>query len=200
MAPEPGYAHFSEPYLLDEVYIDGAFTPQWPGMSAEPSPGLWAIPTAGRTHKLQRQYQGDDKPKMYHCLKWSVPVAALAQTTWEAFKRAWSRGGAFYFATGIRYPDLFPAVSGQSYKLSRPLALGIVPGVTELDFPTIVRLDGVVTPSAATVVGQAVTANATGEIEVYYTPVHRVIFTAFPETINEHNLATATLAFEEVLA
>jgi hypothetical protein len=196
--PFPGVAEFEEPYLLDEYYLDGAFIPARP-VQSDPAPGLFALPTHGGTHVMQRPYRGEAKPKSYHALRFSLEVRAVDGDSWKVMKRAKAKAAPFYFACGKRQTDTFPATSGSTYRLSRPLAAGIVPGVNEAGWPTIVLLNGVEDPSAASVSGQNVLANDTGTITVEYTPVHLVYFVSFPEAIDEHNALDASVELEEIL-
>lgn len=197
--PLAGFAGFDEPYLFDRIFLDGTFIPQWPGLKADAAPSLFLLPTHGRTHIIQRPFAGSVKPKDYHALVFTVPTQAVDQASWYRLKRAKAKGGAFWFAPGIRQVDVFPATNGAPFRLSRPLATGIVTGITALTHPTIIFLDDEEDPSAATVSGQNVTANADGELAIEYSPAHRVVLTRFPETIEEHNKATATIVFEELL-
>lgn len=194
-----GWAGFTEPYLFDSIYLAG-YTLPMVAVSASHSPGVIPLPTHGGTHKIQRPYRGDDMPKDYDALQWTLSaIKAVDSAPWYAIKRAKASGSAVYFGAGVRQVDSFAATSGQSYKLTRPLASGIVPGVTSVTHPTVVLLDGAVSPGSASVSGQVVTAAATGLIEIEYTPVHLVVVTSYSESIPQHNEAVVSLQLEEVL-
>lgn len=196
--PLLGIAEFNEPYLLDYVWIDGTWVHNVP-MQVEMAPGLFALPTHGGTHVMQRLYRGDLKPADYSALRFSMTIRAALQAAWYAVKTARAKGAPFYFAPGIRQVDYFAATTGSTYRLTRPLATGIVTGITSGTHPTVVRLNGSVDPSAATVTGQDVVAAATGAISVEYTPAHLVYFASFNESIGDHNLAELNVTLEEVL-
>ncbi len=196
--PLLGIAEFTEPYLLDRAYFDGTWIEQVP-FSMEPAPGVWALPTEGGTDFLQRKFRGAEKPADYNKLRFNLTIRAGYQVMWQAVKRARSKARAFYFCSGVRWPDTFPATAGSEYRLSRDQAAGIVPDVSDLTHPAVIQLDGVDDPSAATIVGRDVTANASGELTIFYTPVHRVVIVSFPESITEHNSADLQVGLEEVL-
>ncbi len=195
----PGIAWFpTAPYLLDEVWINGAYFLSSP-VKAEAAPGLFVLPTQGGTHIVQRQYRGALKPLDYSALKFSFSIDARDEGNWYLLKKAKALGAPFYFSYGIRQVDTFSATSGQTYRLSRPLASGIVPGIDDTSNPTIVELNGSVSPSSATVTGQNVVAAVTGTITVTYTPAHLVVFSTFPEDIAGTNHAVVAVTLEEVL-
>lgn len=197
--PLAGIAEFAEPYLLDRIYIDGTWVDHRPGYSQDLGPGCFPLPTHGGTHVFQRQYRGELKPKDKQVYQFRFPVRADGDAAWFALKKARAKCAPFYFTAGVRLVDTFPATSGNTYRLSRPLAVGIVPGIIAGDYPTIIELDGVEDPSAATVTGQNVVANDTGTITVIYTPVHLVYFSQFSETISEHNADDLDIVLDEIL-
>jgi hypothetical protein len=197
--PEPGYTDFSVPYILDEFYIAGGGTPPF-AITMEQSPGLFALPTHGRTHIVQRPYGGAEKPKAYTALRFSTTVRAISEEQWYALKRAKALGAPFDFSCGLRQVDTFQAVSGSVYRLTRALGVSVVPWISEMLYPTIVEYSGAVDPTAATVSGRDVTALKTGVISILYTAVHKVIFSAFPEEIQVLNGLDANISLEEILS
>lgn len=200
--PLAGWAHWPDsggpPFMTDEMYLDGVMLP-WRQVDEDLAQSCWALPTQGATHQFQRQYRGETKPKDKSVLAFSFDFQVDHHATWAALDNAKAKCAPFYFTSGIRRTDIFPAVSGTVYRLTRPLAAGIVPGVTALTHPTIVMLDGAVDAGAATVSGQNVTANDTGTIAVEYTPVHLVYFTAFPLRVDAHNSAVRSVGLAEIL-
>lgn len=197
-----GWAYWPDeggpPFMTDEMYLNGVMLP-WRQVDEEPAPSCWALPTEGGTHLFQRQYRGAVKPKDKSVLAFSFEFQVDDHVTWAALDEAKAQCAPFYFTAGIRKTDIFPATSGTVYRLTRPLAAGIVPGVTSLTHPSIVKLNGVVDAGAATVSGQNVTANDTGTISVEYTPVHLVYFTAFPLRVDAHNSAVRSVGLAEIL-
>lgn len=196
--PELGFAEFTDPFIFDQMYLGGTWVPQRP-VHEEPAPGCWALPTLAGTHIFQRPYRGDTKPADYRKLSFSFVVDAERDAAWRAVHLLKARCAPFYFSTGIRRTDVFAATSGTVYDLTSPLAAGIVPGVTSVTHPTRVTLNGVDSPSSATVSGQTATANDTGEIGVEYTSVHLVYFSQFALVVNEHNAASLAITLEEIL-
>ena len=196
--PSPGYALFDPLYLFDDLWFNGVFIPNI-GLSMEDAPGVIPLRTAGGTVILQRPFRGSLKPKNYDSKTFSFTVRATDEDAWYTLKEARATGGVFYFGSGVRQVDIFAATSGTTYRLSRPLASGIVTGITSVTHPTVVKLNGSVSPSSATVTGQNVLANATGTIAIIYTPVHPVCFSRSSEVINAFNAADAQIQLEECL-
>lgn len=196
--PLGGPNEWPVPYQFDRLYIGGTWADQRE-VQQVPGPGCWALPTCAGTHIFQRPYRGALKPKDLRALQFSFQVLADGDTAWYALRELKAKCAPFYFGSGIRQVDVFAATSGQTLRLTSPLAAGIVPGITEGDYPTIVKLDGEVTPSAATVSGQSAVAAATGEITVIYTPVHRVWFSSFPESVAANNDVALDITLDEIL-
>lgn len=196
---EAGYAGFTDPYLFDQVWINGSWVDQFP-VQIDRGAGVWALPTQGGTDIVQRPYRGSLKPALGTKWTFTLTVRALNETAWYAIREAEAAGTSFYFGTGVRRTATFAATAGSTYRLPSPLASGIVTGVTSVTHPTIVKLNGSVNAGAATVTGQNVAAVNTGTITVHYTPVHLVIFTSYPESITEFNSADSAIVLEEVLS
>jgi hypothetical protein len=193
-----GIANFEDDYLLDEIWIDGNFIKNV-GLRMQGAAGVWALPTAAGTHIFQRPYRGDSKPKNFDAYRFSLTIRAVDEDSWYFIKRARAKAAPFYFASGIRVEDEFAATSGSSYRLSRPLASGVVTGVTSVTHPTVILLNGAVSPSSGSVSGQTLTASATGAITVIYTPVHAVWFAGWTEDAGTFNGADASIELEECL-
>jgi hypothetical protein len=197
-----GWAHWPDdghpPFMVDEMYLNGTMLP-WHEVQEEPAPSCVASPTHGGTHQFWRPFRGALKPKDYSALAFSFDFQADDYATWAALDEAKATCAPFYFTAGLRKTDTFPATSGTVYRLSRPLASGIVPGVTSGTHPVVVKLNGVVDAGAATVAGQNATANDTGTISIEYTPVHLVYFTAFPLRVDAYNSAVRSVGLQETL-
>jgi hypothetical protein len=194
-----GPNNWPEPFRFDALYIAGTWVPMREVQSEPTDAGCWALPTQGGTHQFQRPYRGEDKPKDLRSLRHTFQVQADSDAAWYALKKAKAKCAPFYFGDGARQVDVFPATSGTVYRLTSPLAAGIVPGIAEDDYPTIVELDDVVDPSAADVAGQDVTANADGEIAIAYTPVHLVWFSQLSESLEANNAATLNIVLDSIL-
>jgi len=196
--PLGGPNEWPAPFRFDRLYIAGTWVPMHE-VTAEMGPGCWALPTQGGTHEFQRQYRGEDKPKSKRALSFTFDVEADGDLAWDAIKEAHAECAPFYFGDGARWPDIFPATNGSTYRLTCPLAAGIVPGITEGDYPTVVKLDGIVDPGAAAVSGQSVVAAATGKLTVTYTPVHLVWFSALSERAVANNDASLSIVLDSIL-
>lgn len=190
---DPGYVGFDVNYLIGpQWYLAGAWVPSRP-VKSDPSPGVIPLPTHGGTHIVQRRWRGSNRPAKYDALVWSFMVRADDEAAWYALKRAVALAAPFYFATGMRRTDAFPAVAGRSYPLTRPLAASVVPGITEITHPTVV------TGGSGSASGQLFTASSTGLLTVDYTPVHLVVATQFPEEIPQENQLDAQIELTEIL-
>ena len=183
-----GYASWSKPYLFDHFYVDDGFlvTASLP-IKVNPSTGVNLLVSRAGTATLQKPFRGSKAPDGYERLVFKISMKADSESDFYVFRRIKAKGAAVNFSPGMRMTDIFQATSGEVYTLSRPLASSVVPGVNETTHPTTILLDGVSTPSAATVVGQAVTANSTGEIEVQYTPLFKVAVLSTSEQIAAFN-------------
>ncbi len=192
--PEPGYVGFDVDYLLGpDYYCNGEFFPSCP-VSVQPAPGLLILATHGGTHIPQRSYRAPDKPASYDQLVFSLTVRAVDNDAWMALKRAKAVGAPFYFATGMRRHDYFVTSAGGTYDLSRRLATGVVPGISEGTHPTVI------TGGTGSVAGRTLTATSSGPCWVEYTPVHLVYFSnGFPESIIQQNQMDAQAELTEVL-
>lgn len=196
----PGVARFDTRYLLRNAWIDGHFIFSPPVQAAPDTPGIRAMPTHGGTHKLQRRYRGDDKPKNYSCYTFTFTILANDESSWDGIREAESKGAPIYYSYGSRRTDTFALGVGGTGKLTRPRALDVVTGVTEDDFPTIIKVGGTVDEDGATFSGRTVTAAAAGTFAITYTPVHLVIFRqGLPEDVSGHNRVDSQVVLEEVL-
>lgn len=199
--PTPGIANFQDRYFLDYPYLDGTLLPNHIPIEVEDSEGLIVMEAHEGTSVLQRIYRTPTSPKVWDAKRFTFRLLASDEDAWRKFKQVKSRGGWVYFSNGMRCVDTFPAVSGTAYNLTRRLANGLVAEVTAnpSEFPTRVYLDGVLTPGAATVVTQTVTAASTGEIMVEYTPAFRVAITSFPESVAAFNVGYGSVVMTEVI-
>lgn len=200
MAGGPGPARFSPLYLLDYVWIGGTWVLSEPGIQIADAPSLILLPTHGRRHIVQRPFGGDLEPADYNAKEFTLRVTANGQAEWSALKNTKAAGEAFYFSCGTRQTDQLTLTSGETGRLSRPVAFGIITGLDAVDYATVVKLNGAVDTDAATVTGRNVVAADSGVFSVEYTPVHTVVITAWTENIIEHNRVEISMTLGEVLA
>lgn len=176
---EAGYLTFADPWFDGQTYLDGrSFSlldgPEGISWQADGA-ALLARRTLAGTHLTQRRYLGATAPNARTTYRFSTSFLAAAQEDVRAVLAAEGRGEVVYFCPFVYACEVFEVASGSTYKLSRPRASDVVPGVTTTTHPHGLVLDGVLTPGAATISGQTVTAAATGTLEVHYCPVFRVI-------------------------
>ena len=77
-------------------------------------------------------------------------------------------------------------------------ATGIVTGVTAVTHPSVILLAGAVSPGSGSVSGQTLSATATGQVGVEYTPVFRVV-PRIAQEFSEPNGLVVALDCEEVI-
>jgi hypothetical protein len=199
MPNNEGFLGWDDSFLQGEAaYLDGLRVPQVKGLEVAPQEGtLWGLRTHANTMIAQRLYHGPEAPKTRRGIDITGSWKVFSKEFAEKLRSCAAAGAVFYFAPLDRRTDRFDAVSGETYKLTRPLARSIVPWVSAVSHPDKILLDGVVDPTAATISGQNVVANDTGEIEVHYTPIYRVIGRRMSESIQQANSFVVSFEFEE---
>lgn len=170
-------------------------------ISAQRTSGVVIIPTEAGTHILQRYYRGPTVSAAANARAFSTGFLADSQSDYFAWTRIQGRGEATTFFPGLWESELFNVTSGQTYKLRRLPALGVVPGLEAEDFPVEVYLDGEAEPdpAAATISGRNVTALVSGQIEVLYAPLYTVVITAQGEQVEDSNTMLVTMTLTEVV-
>lgn len=202
MSNDEGYLSWDDGFLQGEAaYLNGLRVPKLQSFEANPQAAtLWGLRTHANTMIAQRLYHGPEAPRLRRGLDFTGTWNVWSKEFAETIRSAGAAGTVFYFCPLDRRTDRFDATSGETYKLTRPLARGIVSWVTALTHPDKILLDGSVDPTAATVSGQNVVANATGEIEVHYTPVYRVIGKRMSDSIPTANGYVLSFEFEEFVS
>jgi len=189
------------PLVNDPVYLDGrAFDPlDGPsGISWSQTSGLIIVRTLAGTHVLLRPYYGTGAPTGRDALTFSMSFLIANEDDYRAVQLACAKAAAVNFCPFVRCLETFDATSGSSYSLSRPLATGIVTGVTTSTHPSVILLAGAVSPASGSVSGQTLTAAATGQIGVEYTPCFKVV-PRISQEFAEPNGLVVSLDCEEVI-
>lgn len=194
--------HFwTNPLVNDPVYLDGRTFDPLDGPSSiswAQTSGLIITRTLAGTHVLQRPWVGTASPAGRDALTFSCALLIANEEDYRALQLAQAKAAAVYFCPFVRAMETFDATSGSSYTLSRPLATGVVTGVTTVTHPSVILLSGAVSPGSGTVSGSTLSATATGQIGVEYTPVFRVV-PRIAQEYAEPNGLVVTLEAEEVL-
>lgn len=189
-------------YLLDRPWLNGAFLsgPMLFPVSRSAGEGIILLPTEAGTHIAQVPYEGSKSPALKVAYEFQFAFNPVDDPDdFIAVKTAEATGAPVTWCSGHTCVDVFNATSGQTYTLTRRLANGVVTDpALPTDFATVVYLDGVIDPTAATVVGQTVTANDTGVIAVVYTPVHWVTVEV-SESIPGKNRMALNVTLKEVV-
>jgi hypothetical protein len=168
--------HFFRYGLFDApIWLDGRTFSVHNG----PESGVaWATPMTAYlvqaldgSHRVIRPHLGEGAPDGRAPVSFSMELMIASESDYRSLMRAEARAAAVWVCPLIRSIEVFQAVSGGSYRLSRPIAYGIVPGVNETEYETIVEIDGVENSSAATVSGRTVSALASGVLVIESTPV-----------------------------
>lgn len=198
-----GYIEWEVPHFdPGEVYLDGYFIPTGLQSHQRKSSGssMFHMKTHKNTSILQKLYFEEAAADLRDGYNVSFMLQVFIDELMAKAKQIESLGTWFYFCPFDRVTETFRATNGQTYKLSRPLAAGIVTGVTSLTHPVVVLLDGTETPSAASVTGQTVTAAADGLIQIDYTPVYKMVAVGGVDfSVNEINEIIAKMDLEEVI-
>ena len=204
MSNDQGYLHWETPhYNPDTAYIDGFFVPTgMQGISKKPQAStLFHLKGHANNSILQCLYFGPEAPQRRDGIDFTLNFQVFLDDLLAKIRSIGSRGSWFYFCPFDRAADTFDAVSGETYKLVRPIARGVVAGVTSTTHPEVIYLDGTVDPTAADVSGQNVTANSTGLITVDYTPVYKVVLLGdVTESVGEINEILVSMTLNEVVA
>lgn len=187
---------------LPAVWLDGRIYDSWVeveagGISWRDEDGVVVLETHAGTHIVQVPYRGAAAPLVGNRKEFTTGLTADSLADYRHLEATRALGRPVYFCPGLWATDAFPASAGSSYTLTRPLAAGIVPGVSGVTHPVFVELDGVEDPSAADVAGQIVTANATGTLVVHYLAVFRVVILGFERSISDGNTLSIQLTLSE---
>lgn len=183
-----GYLLWDDRWLIDAPWLDNGTLPG--GITAlawEEADTLLALPTHGGTTILQNLDLGTAAPDTRVAFGFTVSRLGVTEAEYARVRRAKAKGRAFYWCPYVWAEEVFQIVNGSTYTLTRPVARGIVTGVTALTHPDTLELDGSSAPSAATVSGQTVTAADTGELVIRYLPVFRVIMPRLSNQVPEVN-------------
>lgn len=201
MSEDQGFNHWEDGFLQGGLYLAGLEVPKLQAYRRDQQEGtLWGLKTHANTMIAQRLYHGPEAPRLRRGYNFSGKWLIWDRAFIEKIREATGSGEPFYFAPLDRATDTFDAVSGETYKLVRPLARGIVPWVTAVTHPDGIELDGVVDLAAATVSGQNVVANDTGVITVHYTPAYKVIGKTISDDIPTNNGYDLSFMFEEFVS
>lgn len=176
--------------ILPRPYLGGHFLEEgFPDATSWDSPSLTVVrETHAGTHKVWIPFSEDKAPIGMAGVSLSIDAYRVSEEDYRVLESLCRAAAVTTYADGRQVTDRFPnATSGQSLRLTRPLALGTVAGITEEFFPTVKRLNGAVNAGAATISGQSVTVNTTGDLEVVYTPLYSVIIVGNRWSIGGYN-------------
>lgn len=159
--------------------------------------GSSLVQTHSGNHSHVGIYRGTKAPDEYSRYIFNVTFRHREYADLTLLQRLYRSGNTFDFSVGIRTTDEFTATSGQTYTLSRPIAAGVVTGITTSTHPHEILLNGSSNPSAASIATQTVTANNTGTITVTYTPLFSVKMTSFNTSFPGEGIMDTTFVLEE---
>lgn len=198
-----GAAFFYPPFVppFDKPFFDGSYFvgKMSAPVSWEPANNVIILPTLAGGAIVQQLYTGAKGPSIHQAYPFQLQWIVGHQEDYERLLAAKAHGRPVSLFVGYTACDMFLAQSGSTYTLSRPIAVGVVTGLTDPPYSVRLLLDGVLTPSCATVSGQTVTAAATGEITVLYPPVHYVIVTTLKHKYTSVNNLQIDATLQEVI-
>lgn len=188
-------------FLYEKPWVGGAFTskPMPTSITWTPRITQRLVEKHDGTHVRVGTYRGDKAPEQYSAYGFSFQWLHKYDEDWNRFEDLFAGGATFTFSIGIRAVDVFEATSGQTYTLSRPIAAGVVTGVTTSTHPHEIFLDGASDPTAASIATQTVTANDTGTIKIRYTPLFTVEFAAFSTVVANTNRMLSSVSLVEAI-
>lgn len=171
------------------------------GFQRNPSLGATVIPTHASTHKVHLPFTGLVTPSQMRSYTFSFEWLADSQQDWYDLKAASVSKRVIDFCPVLWEVDEFsPVVDEEEYRLSRRTARSVIAAITSITHPDAFTLDGADAPSAATISGQTLTADASGTVLVArYVPVYRVVVSRFDEAIAEINDMRANVELTEVI-
>jgi hypothetical protein len=184
----PTFGHYALPQD-GSIYLGTHFYRDVPEeqMTVTASDGVLVLPTLAGTNILQKHYRGSDRPLKGDKREFTIAFLADREDDFIRFEIAQSEGQVLYFCPGLYVVESFQATSGSVYRLSRPLAAGIVPGVTAGTHPVRFYVNDVETEDAAVVAGQTLTASVTGKLAIWYLPAFRVVILGYQYNIDGVN-------------
>lgn len=195
---DQGFNSWEDGFLQGDGYLNGLAIPKFRAYKRDPQEGtLFGLKTHANTMIAQRLYHGVEAPRLRQGFNFSGSWKLWSKEVAEAIREAVAIGEPFLFCPLDRATDVFDAVSGSSYKLTRPVARDTVGWITALTHPDLIKLDGVEDSGAATISGQDVTANDTGVITIHYTPIYEVIGKTVSHDIPANNEFNVSFLFEE---
>lgn len=210
MSGDGGFINWTPPFGHQglpqdgSVYLGGKFYRDWPETGTAPhtmapSDGVFVLETLARTHIVQRPYRGSKAPLKGDKREFTQGFLVDREEDYINLEIAQADGEPVYFCAGWWVVDSFPATIGSTYTLTRPLASGVVAGVTAGTHPSRFYLNGVEDADAATVSGQTLTALKAGRIAVWYMPAFRVVIQGLNAAIDDVNNLRVSMALAEIV-
>lgn len=198
MTWEPPFGHAGLP-SEGAIYLDGHWHRDWPenGIEWAPDDGVILLPMLAGNNVVQVPYRGSKAPLIGDKQVFTGGFLVDREIDFQQVEKVAAKGRPVYFCPGLWRLEIFPGVAGSTYTLTRPLAAGIVPGITALTHPPKFWKDDVEDANCATVSGQTVTVVETGEIAVWYLPAFRVVFTDYRRAITDVNDLGCTFTLSE---
>lgn len=172
---------WTQEVLFDQVFFGGRVFTNLNEDAAGPlamgqPPGVVLVGMHDGSNVPFSPYRGADRPLAADARTFQMSLLADDEADFYWMQALRSLGSGVYYCPGLPAVDAFQAVSGQTYQLTRPQAIGIWPAVTISTHPPRFVLDGAAAPGAATVTGRTVSALATGQLQVWYMPMYTVCF------------------------
>lgn len=160
------------------------------------------IPVASGEHILQSPIADDAAPDNPPRIIFRMPVQLIDEEVYFRLLRAKRQGTAVQFVPYLWDEDVFAgATVAMVRSLTRPVAWGVVSGVTSGTHPAIFYKNGVVDTDCCALSGtlsQTVTVAEAGDIVVRYMPVFSVVVREVSGKLEDVNGAVCDVTLEEV--
>ena len=203
-----GVTDFVSQWMRIPPYIDGVridpFDPERPPTWSEDAGGTILLPTHGGTHRMQGIYLGAARALEFAPQEWNFGALVASEEDLFRLKRAKRKGGRVIFAPFVWEEEVFAAVSGETYQLSRPVAYGIAIECDRTSYPVRAFLADADSDSSITLASgdlpQTFVANDTGLITVRYPPAYRVKVNSVQLVMSTHNKLVVTFGMSEAVS
>lgn len=203
MSNDQGYLSWDVPLVPREhdgaFFLAGRWYRFWPeeghGFTTSPGDGAVVLTMEDGSHVVQIPYRTPENPLIIDAKVFSTGFDADSRDDFRHLERQRSLGMPVVFFPGA--PEMESFQGPGSFRLLRPQAADVVPGITAGNYPVEVRLDEVVVSSSG-VTGQAVSAGS-GITAVTYYPAYMVIIEAVQWVLSGVNDFAGTFTLQEIV-
>lgn len=170
----PGYLYWTDDWFRLRPWLVSGFIQGLRGLTWREVSPIVRVPTHGGTQVTQRPFLGALAPMARVAFEFDASFQGVHEATYQAVRDALLSGGVVDFCPGVWARERFAA--GGTFKLSRPVAWGTVPGVDSFTFPQT---------GAASISGQDVEMAGAGTVN--YFPLFKVMVDSVGSAVEDVN-------------